>query len=758
MGQDSGAFMQWLNKIQSLLPKKQSQKDYFLALILKEKSVKAAIFEEKEGQVAIIDKSTVSTDKMLEEIADDELLGLVDQAIGVAEKSLPTSTKTAKTIFGLSEWWVENTAIKEPYLGKIKIISKNLELTPIGFVVIPEAISHLLKIEEGMPPTVLLVFLGENHIGVTLVRAGRIEASKTVAKEEKSDSETAAAIIKSFGNIEILPSRMFLFDGEVSLEEAKQEFLSFPWTKELSFLHFPKIDIVSPDYDAKGVVSGAAKEMGLAFEEEKATPMVSEVAKKGEDSAESEQEKPEEEKQEIKTDEDKESKDEETFGFVAEHDVMDEEKKQVTPVTLPVVDDEEDEKLTPKLASQTPTLSNPLKMISPLLRNFRIPSIRLPSLKFNSVPYWLPVGTVVFIVVLFVLFYIFIPTATITLSPQTRALEKDVAIIIDVNSSSVDKEKKKIPAKVVEIDKEGEKSQPTTGKKTVGDRAKGEVTIYNKTENRKTFSKGTLLTGPSDLRFSLDDEVTVASTSAFELTPSSVKAKLIANQIGEESNLGAGTNFPFKDFPTSSYFAKNDSAFSGGTKREVVVVSKEDQENLLTALTQDLQIKAEEELSKQSQDYRIVDVDMKQEVTTKKYNKNVGEEADTVMLTLGLNFSTLAYKDADLLELIENEITKVTPQGFIFEENKFETTIKTIAENKDGSTSVQLRYKALLIPDLKGDDIRNSIAGKTKEAVEAYLKSLPLETYKISQNIELPPPFDLLPQRSANIHVEIGTH
>ena len=75
--------------------------------------------------------------------------------------------------------------------------------------------------------------------------------------------------------------------------------------------------------------------------------------------------------------------------------------------------------------------------------------------------------------------FYFIPSTTITLVAQTRTLEKDVEVFIDTKASTIDTENKKIPAREVEIKQEGEKSQDTTGKKEVGDKAKGEIEIIS---------------------------------------------------------------------------------------------------------------------------------------------------------------------------------------------------------------------------------------------------------------------------------------
>lgn len=727
---DKGGFMQWLDKIKSLLNNKKVLEEHFLAVIFKEKTIKAVLWREKEGQVSVLDTSAVSSEKNLEETDEETLIKLTDQAIGLAEKTLPPNVKTAKTIFGLPDWWVEETSIKKEYSAKIKKIARELELTALGFVVIPEAISHLLTLEEGMPPTVLLVGIGENMLSVTLVRSGRIEAAKNEVKGGKNDSTTCAAIIKSFGDIEILPSRILLFDGDLSLEEAKQEFISYQWTRELPFLHFPKIDILPKDSDAKAVISGAAQELGFSYEEE--APAAKTKA---------EEQKPK--------DKEEERKENETFGFVKEQDISQTiTSQEVRLEEEPEENDIEEEKnvqVSQPIFSAS-VFSAIIAAAGGFLTTFW--QWQKGSFKLLIIGIFLP-----FIILLAGFF--FVPSATITLYPQTQVLEKDVDIAIDTNATSVNREERRIPAEPLGIKQEGEKTGKTTGKKTIGEKAKGEVTIYNYTENKKIFAKGTVLLSENSLSFTLDDEVTVASKAAFALAPTSTKAKVTAAQIGEEGNLPSNTNFPFKDFPTSSYFAKNETALSGGTKREVVAVSKEDLDNLLKTLTEELLSRAKEQLAAGSKDQRLIDIDIKEELISKEFNKKIDEETENVSLKLAINFTTLAYKDGDLLEVIGSEIEKDVPSSFIWQKDKFETSVKSIGKEKTGIRTLTMHYKATLIPNLDTGQIKKAVLGKSKKAVENYLKSLPLKNFTISQNIVLPSPFNLLPQRSQNLTVKI---
>jgi len=69
-----------------------------------------------------------------------------------------------KTVFGLPNSWISEGQIKEEHLSKIKKICTELSLEPSGFVVISEAIAHLVKSEEGAPVNAVVLGIGKESL------------------------------------------------------------------------------------------------------------------------------------------------------------------------------------------------------------------------------------------------------------------------------------------------------------------------------------------------------------------------------------------------------------------------------------------------------------------------------------------------------------------------------------------------------------------------------------------------------------------
>ncbi len=188
------------------------------------------------------------------------MLEASDKAISAAEQSLPEGIQTHKTVFGVKESWVEDAHITKDYLAKLKTLSEELDLQPIGFLVFPEAIAHLLQKEEGAPVSGILVDIGAQIVSLTLIRAGRIVATKETPLQD-SLTDTVETGLKMFENVEIFPSRIILFETEDTTIEKK--FLRHQWSKSLPFLHVPQVTTLAHDFDTRAILYGTATQMGF---------------------------------------------------------------------------------------------------------------------------------------------------------------------------------------------------------------------------------------------------------------------------------------------------------------------------------------------------------------------------------------------------------------------------------------------------------------------------------------------------------------
>lgn len=762
---------------------KKEQPEYLLSLILLDEKIKAVVFEKLAESIKPLGEAEEKIEEKIEDLDTEDLLNVLDKVITKAEESLPENIETEKTIFGLKENWVEEDKIKKEYLEKLKKVSQELGLSPIGFLVMTEAILTLLKTEEGAPVSAILANVYPNSVSVYLVKAGKIIQKKSSEIHENA-AFTVDTLLKHFDIPEILPAKVIILNSQD--EDIVQEFIGHHWSKSLPFLHVPQIKTLEKNFDTKAMLYGAATQMGLdvlaEFKKEKAETEEDDLQK----------EKPEKEviskeDETLTQDEQPEEKldtaegEGEFFGFkegvdvagekeeleeeIREEEVKEEEEEEIkvkepeTAVEPPAFALEEKEEETDSRLGRKKAKGFKLGKYSPLLllNLLKIPKIpnftALASLnkKFLLIP---ALG----LVVLGFFAFLYFQSSSVNLILKLDPKVEDYAQIVTFSpSSSTDTEEKIIGGELITIKQEGSSSQNTTGKKEVGTEAKGIITIYSRFTNDKTFAEGTSASY-SDLEFTLDKSAKVSSASAdASAQPATVTVAVTAKKIGKEYNLPAGTKFSLGSFSTSDVIAKNENPFSGGTKKEVTIVSKEDQEKLLEKVTKDLESKANEELKKKISDDKIIlPVFVNSKVIEKDFDKDLDEEASKLSVKATIQYEAIAYKKEDLMAFAKETIKDRIPNDLTIDEKDIEIEVTDAKRKSNEEVSASVKVKAKLLPKIENELISKQVAGQTEKSAKAKLLAIPNVsevTIKFSPNIPLLP--KMMPRSADKIKIEL---
>ena len=786
---------------------KKEKTEYFLSLLLRDEKASAVILEELEGKIHIIGKHEEYFSTSVERVSIAEMLEVLDRTISKAEEALPPNIETEKTVFGVKENWVEDKKIKKEYLVKLKEVSDELHLKPIGFLVISEAIAHLIQEEEGAPFTGIIAEVGRKAATLTLFRASK--AIETHAAEiEETVPATVDKLLKHFTSSDILPSRVILFNGQKS-EALAQEFIAHQWSRSLPFLHVPQVAVLPGNFDARAVVFGAAEQMGFEIvgsivdrtaHEIRALP----THEKDRKHMQGDHEKHEADDKDGKGDKETEPPDKENadiptngdnFGFVMEEDVAasltkdKEETQDAKADNFARVDEDTAKeadafKHADRFQTDKPAhrqfdategavdsadendgaKTSPLALLMGVATGImaKIPDMsilkeRLGSIGRGNKLLFLP-PFILLLIVGFILFYFFQAKATVSLSLQPKMVDETETVVF-ATSGGNSFEDRVIKAQQVTTTLSGNTTGTATGKKEVGDKAKGSVTIFNSDDQRRTLAAGTTITSSNDLQFVLDKEVEVASASGdifSGIKSGTTKVDVTAAKFGTEYNLPSNTKFTVEG--SSTLAARNDSAFSGGTKKTVTVVSKNDLAKLDDALPKSLEGKAREELQKKlSADSILLPNFTAVSLTKKSYSKKEGEEAKDIRLAADVSFDGIAYKKSDLeqfaMELLKGKAT--SDQAIAGDTIEADAT--EIEESEDGTFEAQLAIKAGLLPKLDTKEIVEKIVGKSVDEASAVLSDLPQAReaeITFSPNIPFLP--KLLPRRTENITIIIN--
>jgi len=348
---------------------------------------------------------------------------------------------------------------------------------------------------------------------------------------------------------------------------------------------------------------------------------------------------------------------------------------------------------------------------------------------------------------------------------EPKILEKETRVTADPKVNQIDEENKIIPGAIIETTVTGSDKGVATGTKQIGDSAKGTVIIRNKTDAAISISKGTTLTSVSGLKFTLDQSVQIASSSS-TTTPEGENTTwgktdpvgITADAIGPESNLTGGTEMSVGKYSKDQVIGSVDSALSGGTSKDVTVITSDDQKKLQAKLTDTLRQKAEEDLKGQSKDGKKVIADALVVADGKyTFSKQVNDTASDFTLNATIRFKGTSYLDSDLRTIVSKLVIVDVPSNYQMNLQDAETQAEVAKVEKDGRLIFNAKFTAKLLPQFNLEDIKQQIKGKS--IIDASNKLKELENVVGSEIIltpSLPGPFARLPFFTNNIVVNVS--
>lgn len=763
--------MNVLNTITSRLFKpKQAEpvREYHLALELTPTVVKASLWDLWNDEVEVR-----GTGRSVYGQGDWEgALESTDAAIAQAAESAHVAiTEVSKVMFGLPDSWIVSDKIQEPYFAHLKRIAKELDLTPLAFVSLSESLSYYYKQREGSPLSGVLIGVFGQTAAVTVIRAGVASASKIFTRGNDSIAVDLEQVLSHFGNVDVFPPRMVLY-GDSDIHSLTQELLAHSWVNNGLFVHFPKVEEIPSDADVLSVSLAGGLDLARRTGVDTGSVTVREITSASEPVIAASVSSNPVESAPVQRDP------AQSLGFIKGRDYAKETGSYVPVSHSPVSHGK------PVTASpQTPSIQDPV--VARVIPRREIPSenlplshnelkprspFRLPALPRIPFPFHFGRGALPIIGALVVTFFVLgiggvwaywtLPKARVRLMVEPRVLEKEIAVVVNPSLGANSNGSLEIPGKEATVTVKEAMRTVAQGTKTVGDKAKGEVTLYNKTQSVKTFPSGSvLILGGSSLKFVLDSEVKVASASESvgKLEYGSSNATVTAMDIGTDSNISAGNTFSFKDFGMISYSAHNDSAFSGGSSRKVTVVTKNDQDRLEATLAAELKEKAKQDIQTQiGSGERLLDGSITTTVSSRKFDKTIDEEAKEVGLTMEVVAKGITFTEENLKKMVVFSSRDSVPSEFLLREEDITYATEFGKVLEDGKTSMNVRYKVNLVPDLKTDQIARDLAGKQHAVADRYLtqKNL-LADFSIEYDPPLPGFLKALPRNPKNIKVEV---
>lgn len=668
----------------------------YFGIYLKPSSCILAILSDGGTHIEIQEQYLIEFSDGWTKMAED-----LDQRISMLDPELST---IEDVIFFIPSTAIdqENKKLKSPYLENIKVTVKKLGFKPLGFIGADEAVMAAFHKKEAIPPSALLVEITHTELSLFVYKAGNCAFTRVQQRGEDIFTDFEAILEELKGTM-MLPARIIVF-GDNGLEHFYQRVLHYKWSEEI-FIQLPRVEIM------------AEKDLLTAFTQVFSQQIYAESASVEKSAEESLVETSEEVAPEV-------------MGFHIGTDAP-----PIIQEAQPEISDAEVVAISPtqKKKFSLPPLFSKLKGIGGIFTSI---SSKIPKKRFL-----LPLILIFLIGILLAVQEVFFHTAVITVFLPSKEIQKKYELALDIENPSGP-----LQIQIATQSAEFTEAKAVSGKKDIGERAKGKVTIHNFDEKEKVFNRGSILSN-SNLKFTLDEDIKVASaslaTDGSAKLPGKVQATITASVIGTESNLDKGQRFSFEGLSSSVFFAINDGgAISGGTKKTVAVVSQQDITQLRSAILKKAQTGQSNRPAQLQPSDKLITELTNVSIEKSTASEAVGDEAEKVSLKASVITTYYFLQDDEVKAFVATNMQNEVESNFTLDPEKIIYSFDTVEKSKD-EESITLAIDATGKANMQTDKaaIEKVLSGKSKTSLDSTLRdSFKATGYEIDNKLLIPLP------------------
>lgn len=350
----------------------------------------------------------------------------------------------------------------------------------------------------------------------------------------------------------------------------------------------------------------------------------------------------------------------------------------------------------------------------------------------------------IFSVLIIVYLYFNLASATVEIWPKTEAVIFEQEITAEESLNEIElptvhtQQDKKIPAQLIEEEKELWQEFPATGSSSKEGLAQGTIRVYNKYNPPTSISlkAKTRFLSDSGKYFRSVDKINLppAQLKSGKITPSWVDVKVIAIESGEAYNIDpaefsvpglVGTAFYY------SIYGKSSEKMTGGYETNQKLVTAEDIDNAKNSLTQKLLTDTEQSLKDKILSLNLILFNnaITKDIIESSSSVKAGAEVNSFNYKVKVKVSALVFKQSDLEEVARRYIasqieeSKTLPGSLIGESKALlekslvlEYTPETI-DLKLGKINLNLKMSAEIYQTINIQEMSSSFRGKSSSQI-----------------------------------------
>lgn len=354
-----------------------------------------------------------------------------------------------------------------------------------------------------------------------------------------------------------------------------------------------------------------------------------------------------------------------------------------------------------------------------------------------------------------------LPTASIVIHVPSESVKKSVTIMVDSSATVLAEQTIGGVHHDASVDAQG--SAAATGKKNIGNKAKGVITVSNSwSSESQMIAKNSGLISDKGLVFKALTDVTVPGASSsisngqVVITAGRADLAVEADQPGDQYNVES-SKYAIQGLSgdkASKITGVGKGSMTGGSTKELTVIADAD----ILKAKDDAKAKAESSAlaglkSSVPADEIIIEKSINYVTELKDPDHKSGDQADTVLVNASSKASAISTKNSDVQNFVQIAFKDSVPEGKVLRIGTIDFTTWTTTAKSDGIYQIAKEIEGQLVARVNDAEVIKLVQAKSSSSAESLLK----EKYAAG-NVEIkksPSWWPLLPVLGSKITVQV---
>lgn len=340
---------------------------------------------------------------------------------------------------------------------------------------------------------------------------------------------------------------------------------------------------------------------------------------------------------------------------------------------------------------------------------------------------WPMLGVIIFLILAGL--YLIFPLVKVVIKVKAENFSQVFEVQVS-GDSQANLDNKIFAGEMINLSQEKEEKFISNGKKNLGGKATGTLTLYNYWDSgAQNLDKGTKFSS-SSRTFLSKAEVTIPGTSikGGNIVPGTASVEIEAENPGEEYNVKAG-RFTIVGLPAvqqEKIYGQTNKDLSGGFSKEVTVVSQNDFDQAKEKLAKELSSDLKSQLTDKSDGKEVLEKAIQNETVEIKSSANVDAEANDFTLIIKQRLRVIVFDknafDKFVFQIAEQQI----PYDKMISLGPNDAIVSSVKETKydQNILLLQTNVEAKISSRVDTEKVQRDLLGKNLTQAQSYLNNL----------------------------------